>query len=232
MRRAVSSHSVAAALAKERPHIWVKVSTYHPLKSARAMAARIRRAQIDAYDPAGAFEAYAETCQDGHTVWTRYIGDGQTVTPLPDTMTVNVRTQGDGPRLGCAALVTVTVRARCPKCGGPRGVDTVKPEHFRIGDLVYAADAWTNPCGHVDLHADLIVEARRLLHPDPADLVRTALLTRQLGSHAGAAVALLRRHGHEDAAALVQGEVKNRRGQMSAGQVANFLQSLMAGEYL
>ncbi len=57
-------------------------------------------------------------------------------------------------------LATVETSDRCPVCGGPRG----KPEQrsFHEDGVNYAADCWTNPCGHVDAYADVICDGRRL----------------------------------------------------------------------
>lgn len=56
-------------------------------------------------------------------------------------------------------VVTVTVPWVCPACGDERG----EPEAVTItlsGERV-EIDRWTNPCGHVDLHRDVVREAAR-----------------------------------------------------------------------
>jgi hypothetical protein len=53
---------------------------------------------------------------------------------------------------------TLTIADTCPRCGGPRG----EPSNLNECDdgAYYSVDVWTNPCGHVDLYADVVREAR------------------------------------------------------------------------
>lgn len=56
------------------------------------------------------------------------------------------------------SLVTIEISDKCPSCGGPRGT----PYWRRMceeGDW-YDAQCWTNPCGHVDMYADVLKEFR------------------------------------------------------------------------
>ena len=50
------------------------------------------------------------------------------------------------------------ISAACPRCGAPRG----RPELQILADQVtghyFCADVWTNPCGHVDSYADVLLE--------------------------------------------------------------------------
>lgn len=62
-------------------------------------------------------------------------------------------------------VLTVTIPAVCPRCGGPRG----EPEELEFsewvlhrGKVTYSTHRWFNPCGHVDLHQDVVREARAL----------------------------------------------------------------------
>jgi len=61
---------------------------------------------------------------------------------------------------------TVTVSAYCPACGARRG----EPYAHRFAEdgAWYTCDRWTNPCGHVDMYAAVIVEAGRR-HQDVTD---------------------------------------------------------------
>lgn len=53
---------------------------------------------------------------------------------------------------------TVTIPATCPRCGGPRGAAT---NLNQIDDGAhYSVDTWSNDCGHVDIYADVVKEAR------------------------------------------------------------------------
>lgn len=49
--------------------------------------------------------------------------------------------------------VTVSLRWKCPRCGGPRG------EVFRTisydGSRRLSCDGWKNPCGHIDFYSDV-----------------------------------------------------------------------------
>ena len=81
-------------------------------------------------------------------------------------MTVKVRDNAAEGRLwgtswnGTAIIRTVTIRAVCPKCGGPRG----EPQglNFHVDGDWHHVNTWTNPCGHVDMYESVIIEAARL----------------------------------------------------------------------
>ena len=82
----------------------------------------------------------------------------------PATMTVTVRDRaaeapwGSGPTNPVTR--TVTISANCPRCGGRRG----EPQGLNSCDdgAYYWVQTWTNPCGHVDMYADVIREAGEL----------------------------------------------------------------------
>lgn len=69
---------------------------------------------------------------------------------------------GHGPTNPCVR--TVEIATTCPVCGGERG----KPRNLNQCDdgAHYSVDVWDNPCGHVDLYADVVVEARELTEAD------------------------------------------------------------------
>ena len=54
-------------------------------------------------------------------------------------------------------LIAITVAWVCPVCGEPRGpvFRTISYD----GSLRLGCDGWTNPCGHIDLYADVRREA-------------------------------------------------------------------------
>jgi hypothetical protein len=68
------------------------------------------------------------------------------------TVTVPARREHDG-----WAAVRLTLAWVCPRCGGPRG-----EPHATIswdGSRRLHCDGWENPCGHLDLYADVRKEA-------------------------------------------------------------------------
>lgn len=89
--------------------------------------------------------------------------DSLTIGPA-ETMTVTVRDRSaESPwGYGMTNPVTrkVTISAFCPMCGGRRG----KPQGLNQCDdgAFYWVQVWNNPCGHVDMYADVIVEAKKL----------------------------------------------------------------------
>jgi hypothetical protein len=152
---------------------------------------------------------------------------------------------GFGPDLGEVGVIAVSVVPYCNACGGPRGWDRVHPVEMRLEDSTVVVDRWVNPCGHDDVYADVLEESRRTPpavdpavtrgrghHPaDPARaglfraavelVVRTADGNR--GMHAKQAVAILRLHGHQEAAGLVEAKARAEHGNFSAKQAAHFL---------
>jgi hypothetical protein len=80
------------------------------------------------------------------------------------TMTVTIRDRsaerpwGSGPTNPVTR--TVTISALCPRCGGRRG----EPTGLNQCDdgAFYWVQVWSNPCGHVDMYADVVVEAKAL----------------------------------------------------------------------
>ncbi|MEU9208477.1 hypothetical protein AB0D27_11120 [Streptomyces sp. NPDC048415] len=78
----------------------------------------------------------------------------------PETMTVRVCDRGSGRDYVGVTIRTITIPAVCPVCGGPRGVDTLRSERLPEDGESYTVSRWDNPCGHVDLYADVLREAR------------------------------------------------------------------------
>lgn len=76
------------------------------------------------------------------------------------TMTVRVCDRGSGRDYVGVRIRTVTVSDRCPSCGGPRGVDTIRNHNFHEDGDWLSVDRWTNPCGHVDMYDAVLREAR------------------------------------------------------------------------
>ncbi|WP_030236991.1 hypothetical protein [Streptomyces sp. NRRL S-350] len=169
MGRTRNDHAAAAAAARALPGKWTFAGNFPSSLTAKSVARNISSGRLPnypAYQPAGAWEAYAAPAGDQESVWVRYIGHGEPVAPLPDRMTVRVADRGDGTR-GYVGLevVTVTIAATCAECGGPRGWDTVRPNWTCEDGAWYGVDTWTNGCGHVDMFAAVLREAR--LRPLP-----------------------------------------------------------------
>ncbi|MGH3238982.1 MAG: hypothetical protein ACRDNL_01290 [Spirillospora sp.] len=82
-----------------------------------------------------------------------------------EAMTVQIPDYGAGLRARPMKVTPVTVKTRCPVCGGPRGVPV--PELRGAYGRTHEIDVWTNPCGHVDLNADVLIEAG--VHPPYKD---------------------------------------------------------------
>ncbi|MFD5571958.1 hypothetical protein [Streptomyces cadmiisoli] len=215
-----------AAKARAQRGTWVRLDAYPTVRGARHMAGRINRGSTLAFPGAGNWEAYAAACEDGESVWLRYVAGEQPVPPLEDLFTVRVRKDGMGPGYSGVGVITVTISTRCPRCGGPRGVDTVEPYRFLHDGDYLVVHRWTNPCGHEDVYQALVAEARQEQGEDPADLLQAAYARQEVGPNAAQAVNLLARHGHLDAAALVRGELKNNRGRLSTLQAVAFLRDL------
>jgi hypothetical protein len=92
----------------------------------------------------------AETSQDTGTHW------GEVA--LAPTMTVRCIWRGDGPGYIGAFIRTVTIKAICPQCGGPRGEP--KPHRFCEDGEWLTCDVWQNPCDHIDMYSAVLAEAR------------------------------------------------------------------------
>ena len=56
-------------------------------------------------------------------------------------------------------LRVVEISATCPRCGGSRG--EVRTERSCEDGQWYDVSRWENPCGHLDLYADVLREAGR-----------------------------------------------------------------------
>ncbi|WP_406168989.1 hypothetical protein [Streptomyces sp. NBC_00996] len=115
----------------------------------------------DSLTVAGEFGAVRESLRQ---VLAALDADDAQEAPEPDdalaTMTVRVCDRGTGPSYVGVTIRTVTVPAVCPVCGGPRGVDSLRSEQLPEDGEWYTVSRWENPCGHVDLYADVLREAR------------------------------------------------------------------------
>ncbi|MFK0063434.1 hypothetical protein ACIQTN_29915 [Streptomyces werraensis] len=221
--------AAVAAKAREQRGTWVRLDAYPTVRGARTTAGRITKGSAVEFPGLGDWEAYTAACEDGESVWLRYVAGDQPVPHLPERMTVRVRHDGDGPGYEGVGVLTVTIAARCPRCGGPRGVDTVRPFRFVHDGDHLVVHRWTNPCGHEDLYPAVVAEARQEMRENPADLLLAAYSAQEVGPHANHAANLLARHGHLDAAAVVRGEVKNNDGDLSTLQAVQFLRDLVGG---
>jgi len=139
-----------------------------PLDVARAQARRtlveanaLDMETADSFAVAGAFGA---VCEGLRQVLAAL--DEQDSKPAPETdtppqsMTVRICDRGTGRDYVGVTIRSVTVPAVCPVCGGPRGMDTVRSHRFCEDGEWYNVDRWTNPCGHTDMYADVLREAR------------------------------------------------------------------------
>ncbi|MER7835272.1 hypothetical protein ABTY98_05015 [Streptomyces sp. NPDC096040] len=221
--------AAVATAAREQRGTWVRLDAYPTVRGARTTAGRINNGTAAEFKGAGHWEAYTAACEDGESVWLRYIAGDQAVPRLPKRMTVRVRHDGDGHGYEGVGVLTVTISSRCPRCGGPRGVDTIRAFRFVHDGDHFVVDRWTNSCGHGDVYEAVVAEARQEDRESPADLVQAAYAAQEVGPHASQAANLLARHGHLDAAALVRGEVKNNRGHLSTLQAVEFLRELTGG---
>ena len=52
---------------------------------------------------------------------------------------------------------TIVLDWVCPQCGGPRG--KLSSRHQYESGTSFYINIWQNPCGHLDLYADVIKEA-------------------------------------------------------------------------
>lgn len=76
------------------------------------------------------------------------------------TMTVTVRDRSRESNYYYGPFfATVTIPRTCPVCGGPRGNPVRRT--FAEDGAFYTVDQWENPCGHIDMYADVIEEGRR-----------------------------------------------------------------------
>ncbi|MFJ4469493.1 hypothetical protein ACIP2X_18645 [Streptomyces sp. NPDC089424] len=213
---------------REARGTWRRLAVYPSVQGSRATVGRINHGRAD-FGPEGSWEAYSTACEHGQAVWARYIGDGPVPPPLPETMSVRIRYDGEEPGYQGAGALAVTISTRCPRCGGPRGWDQVRPYRFAHDGEHITVDAWKNPCGHEDLYAAVLAESRQEQRATPVELVQAAYAAREIGVHASQVANLLDRYGYDDAAALVRGEVKNRAGNFTSLQAVAFLQELGGG---
>lgn len=105
--------------------------------------------------------------QQGSVGWHRITQDqlwvNFTAYPAP-TMEVTVRDRSAEAPWGVGLINpvvrTITISAFCPVCGGRRG----EPQGLNQCDdgAYYWVQVWTNPCGHTDMYADVVIEAEKL----------------------------------------------------------------------
>ncbi|MFJ8852293.1 hypothetical protein [Streptomyces sp. NPDC102437] len=237
------NHSAVTAQTRTEPGTWFQAGVYASTASADCAARSIPHAErMPNYAPAGAFEAYTALTPEGPALWVRCV-EGEEFPAIPERM--SVRVPDGGPELGEIQVITASVLPYCPRCGGPRGWDALQPFEMPLGDTTHVVDRWENPCGHLDVYADVLVEARRTPTPQapaaghgmghhPADPLRAGefhaavevivqAASAQRGMHAKQAAALLRLRGHTEAADLVELKLRDERGHLSAKQAAHFL---------
>lgn len=60
---------------------------------------------------------------------------------------------------------TVKIHPTCPRCGRRRGRPLSRTARDSSSHAKFGYDWWENPCGHVDLYADVLKEADHLAKP-------------------------------------------------------------------
>lgn len=73
-RRPNGEHAQIAAELKARPEQWAHIGTQSSARSAGSLAYAIRHGRMNAYLPAGAFEATARTVGGEHRLYARFVG--------------------------------------------------------------------------------------------------------------------------------------------------------------
>lgn len=144
-----------------------------PLDIAREQARRtldeanaLDAATTDQLNVAGSFGALRESLRQLLAALDAEDAKGTpTLEDGPRTLTVRICDRGAGRDYVGVTIRTVTIPANCPVCGGPRGVDadgnaTVRNHNFSEDGDWYSVDRWSNPCGHSDMYADVLREAR------------------------------------------------------------------------
>ncbi|MGW6456322.1 hypothetical protein ACWF94_10410 [Streptomyces sp. NPDC055078] len=242
-------HQILAATMRAERGTWKLVHVYPSAEGGKSAARRIPTAlRMPSYEPAGAYEAYSAPHENGGTaVWARYTAGLTTVPPRPASMTYRVCDRGSGREYVGVRIVTVTVSAECPRCGGPRA--EARPIRFSEDGEWYVVDEWDNGCGHVDLYTAVLAEFRkreaeleeaeqrdaiRAFNAGPAEageftdavLLLNGAAAEIRGLHAKQAAVFLDMRGESEAARLVQEELTKRSGRMSARQAAVFLTEL------
>ncbi|MFE6551647.1 hypothetical protein ACFVHS_25050 [Streptomyces sp. NPDC057746] len=220
-----ADHRAIADAAKATPGVWLLACVYPVLESGRAAARRIRNGRQSAYEPGGAFEAYAARHDDGTAVWLRFVDGLDDVQPMPDVLTVRVPDYLPGPGYEGVHIATVDISARCQRCGGPRG--RLRRHHFRKDDRHLVCDRWDNCCGHKDMYPDVLAEARTLAQVrttpteklpeirgveggqffDAVNLIAEAVKDKR-AMRATAAAQLLDDHGQHAAADVIRNHVR------------------------
>jgi len=72
---AETKHGKIARALRGRPSEWAVVQRVASIARAASAAQAIRSAKLNAYEPAGAFQAVARTVEGEHRVYARYIGE-------------------------------------------------------------------------------------------------------------------------------------------------------------
>lgn len=81
--------------------------------------------------------------------------------PRPGETRAYLIRDDSGDPTGKPVTAYATVPAACPTCGKARGEPTERTVHDACTDTEYRISVWRNSCGHVDLHRDVIAEAKR-----------------------------------------------------------------------
>ncbi|MEU6929035.1 hypothetical protein AB0A05_07705 [Streptomyces sp. NPDC046374] len=244
-RTPMVDHKAVAEAAKAAPGEWQHAGVYQST-SVASMANAVRRAtRLKAYAPGGAFEAYHARVEDGEALWVRYVAWVADLEPRPLGMSYRVCDRGSTRGYTGVGIVTVDVAAECPTCGGPRG-KAVAYRFCEDGEW-YTVDRWTNLCGHLD-HYDAVLkehrgrqeardaeeqrEAARALRAGPAPagpftgavVLLNSAAAETRGLTARQAAQFLGRHGHHEAADLIEEELTRQAGQRwSARKAAVYL---------
>ncbi|WP_433341608.1 hypothetical protein [Streptomyces sp. CA-253872] len=235
-----TTHMQVARRARQRPGTWLLAGTERTAEAADELAEAVLTGAITAYLPVGAFEAYTIGLGSGPVLWVRYTG-GKKLPQIPARMAVRIPA-GEEKRPDSVGVLTVSVLPYCPVCGGPRGWDNVQPARVLFRQVAVWVDRWPNRCGHEDEYADLLREARCTppYVPEDAEPGPQGADPQRAGAYRGAVellldlvrqrrtpptragfLAVLRRHGHDEAARLL--EIQTQVKPMGAARAAHFL---------
>ena len=75
-RNQSTEHKLIAGKLRSRPGEWARIAEYPSAHSAYTFANRVRQGKAKAFEPAGTFEAAAQSHEGGGAVWARYVGGG------------------------------------------------------------------------------------------------------------------------------------------------------------
>lgn len=97
---------------------------------------------------------------------------------LDTSMVVTLRDprQRCAPGGGCVPTVReYAISVNCPRCGKPRGRPELVIRYDARCGHYYCVDHWVNPCGHVDTHREMLLEAELNTNPVRRGVARVSV---------------------------------------------------------